>query len=186
MKNALVLIAVIFILTLVGCAGGLQKTAQEPLHTQSGLGVTLWKIPILGLGIWAPDDWGYPSIVVHQYNYSAMPITTPAGTLPNLSTAGPPMAGYQTIYGSAWDDPTLVVFKNNSYFRKRIAIDGQRPIILEPYGVTPNMHFGVGRHQVRVVTEKPTRAHGTLEAVRVFSFSVRPEGRSQIIHLYNH
>jgi len=175
----------ISVLVLGGCAG-LQRTAQEPLHTQSGLGVTLWKIPILGLGIWAPDNWSYPSVIVHRYDYSAVPITTPAGTLPNLSTGGPPMVGYQTIYGSAWDDPTLIVFKNNSYFRKRIAVDGQQPIILEPYGVIPNMHFGVGRHQVRVITEKPTRAHGTLEAVRVFSFSVRPEGRSQIIHLYNH
>ncbi len=193
--NALLLtvytaVAVVIVLAVIslfsGCAG-LQKTTKEPLHAESGAGITIWKIPIVGLGIWTPDSWGgAPSVIIHRYDYQTQPQAVPPDALPNLPANGPLPITYQTIYGSAWDDPTLVIFKNDSYRRMRIQIDGQGPIVLEPYSATADMHFGIGEHRVRTMTEVPTRVHGTFGVVRFFTIFIRPEGRAQIFHLYDY
>lgn len=168
---------------LFGCAAGAQKTVQEPVYAENGFGVTIWKIPILGLGGWGNSSGQAPSVIVHKYDYQVKPLALATGTPPNLGTAPP--VDYQTTYESAWNDPTLVIFKNDSYRRVRIEINGRRPIILEAYGATADLHLGIGEHRVRVTIEKPTATQGALELVRFFSIFIRPESRSQIFHIYD-
>lgn len=163
-----------------GCAGA-RKTAQEPLHAESGAGITIWKIPIIGFGGWGTG--GTPDIIVYQYNYQAKPQTTSQGTM--LSPGMPPPVDYPTIYNSAWDDPSLVIFKNESYRRVKIQIDKQRPITLEPYGATADLHLDRGEHNIRIAIEKPTAAHGIWEEIQFLTVYIRPDGRSQIFHIYD-
>ncbi|MEK7162944.1 MAG: hypothetical protein AAB696_01515 [Patescibacteria group bacterium] len=118
-------------------------------------------ILLIALSVIFPGCARYPQVIVHKYDDYAV--------------------NYQTIYGSAWDDPTLVIFKNDSYRKVRIEIDGQKPIILNSYSATANLYFGIGEHQVRLVIEKPTAAHGTWEVIRFLKISIQPWNRSQII-----
>lgn len=127
-------------------------------------------------------EGGMPSVIIHQYNYQAQPPALAPGTPPNPPWTGP--VDYPTIYNSAWDDPTLVIFKNDCYRKIRVEIDGQKTIVLGPYGATADLHLGVGQHRVRVVIEKPTATQGTLEVLRFFQISIWPEGQSQIFHVY--
>ena len=187
MKNLLVVSCWLLVVSLVGCATtGAQKTAQEPLHTESGAGITIWKIPIIGIGGWGLNaGGGLPSVIVHRYSYQAQPPALPYGTPPTPRWVWPIPVDYQTIYQSAWDDPTLVIFKNDSCRKIRIEIDSQPQIVLAPYGATADIHLGVGEHRVRLTTEKPTRVHGTLEVVKFFKIKISPYGRSQVIHIYD-
>ncbi len=159
-----------------GCAGA-QKTAQEPLHAETGGGITIWKIPIVGIGGWGTNTT--PDIIVYKYNYQTQPPPTPPGAQPS-----PPAVDYSTIYGSAWDDPSLVIFKNESYRRIKIQIDKQKPIALEPYGATANLHLDKGEHKIKIAVEKPTAAHGIWEDIRFFTINVSPSGHSQIFYIY--
>jgi len=185
-------IVVVVVYLCSGCVGiqhqtGAQKTAQEPLHAESGIGITIWKIPIIGFGGWGLNTGGgVPSVIVHQYSYQAQPPALAPGTPPTPPWSGLPPVDYPTIYSSSWDDPSLIIFKNDSYRKIRIEIDGQRPIVLAPYGATTDLHFEVGEHRARLIIEKPTAAHGTWEVVRFFPISIRPEGRSQIFYLYDY
>jgi len=129
---------------------------------------------------WTPQK---PTVVVHKYDYQTRPPALSYGT-PPLPPWMPPAVDYQTIYESSWDDPTLVIFKNGSYFNVRIEVDEKKPMTLVAYGATANLHLGVGEHKVRQTTKKPTQAHGTLEVIKFFTIYIRPEGRSQIIHVY--
>jgi len=184
-----IVVIILFVILSSGCATGAKKNSQKPLHAESGVGVTIWKVPIFGIGFWGQDSWwgsGMSSVIVHQYNYRAQPQPAPPGTPPLPPTAMPPAADYPTIYGSSWDDPTLVIFKNNSYRKTKIEINGQKPIVLEPYGATANLHLDIGEHPVRLTIEKPTASHGTWEVVRFFPIYIRPEGRSQIFYLYDY
>lgn len=171
-------------LLVTGCATtGAQKTAQEPLHTETGVGITIWKIPIIGVGGWGSNiDGGVSSVIVHQYDYQARPPALAPGTPPSPPWM-PSAVDYKTVYQSAWDDPTLIIFKNDSYRKIRIEIDGQKPVVLEPYGATSDLHLGIGDHPVRITIEKPTAAHGTWKVMRFSKIYIRPEGRSQIINL---
>lgn len=175
-----------------GCVGirhqtGLQKTINEPLHTESGIGATIWKIPIVGLGFWGLGaNSQVPSVIVHRYDYQAQPPALAPSTPPSPPTTGPSPINYQTIYQSAWNDPSLVIFKNDSYRKVRIKIDGQKTVVLEPYGATSDLHLGIGDHPVRITIEKPTAAHSTWEVIQFFSIYIRPEGRSQIFHIYDY
>ena len=45
----------IFVSLFSGCAG-LEKTKEEPVHTERGAGITLWKIPIIGFGSWGNKE----------------------------------------------------------------------------------------------------------------------------------
>ncbi|MDP3015400.1 MAG: hypothetical protein Q8N28_03280 [bacterium] len=132
---------------------------------------------------WEPDT---PLVIIHKYDYQAQPQPTPPGAPPLPPGYGPPPIDYQTIYQSAWDNFTLVIFKNDSYRRVRIEIAGQKPIVLAAYGATADLHFGVGEHRVRVIIEKPTASHSIWEIVRFFKIYIRPEGRSQIFHIYDY
>ena len=177
----------LLIIFLSGCASVVgPKTTEEPLRAESGAGVTIWKVPVLGIGVWGVSSSGQiPSVIIHKYDYQAQPPALAPGTPPS-----PPwmtsVVDYPTIYSSSWDDPTLVVFKNDSYRKVRIEIDGQRPIVLSPYGATSDIHLGLGEHRVRLTIEKPTRAHGTLEVVKFFKIRISPCSRSRIIHIYDH
>lgn len=168
---------IIYLFLFSGCAGA-RKTAQEPIHAETGGGITIWKIPIIGFGGWG--NGGTPDIIVYQYNYQTKPQTTP----PLLNMPSP--VDYPTIYSSAWDDPSLVIFKNESYRRVKVQIDKQKPITLEPYGATTDLHLNIGEHNVRVAIEKPTAAHGIWEDVRFFPIHISPAGRSQIFHIYDY
>lgn len=109
-----------------------------------------------------------PQIIVHKYDYSRELISP---------------------YGSTFDDPALVVFKNESYYRARIEILKQKPIILEPYTATSDILLPFGNHRVRVVIEKPTNAPGAggkVDIQKFLNIHVRPEGRSQIIYIYDY
>jgi hypothetical protein len=130
-------------------------------------------------------------VIVHKYDYQVRPPALTPGTPPTPPDKVPEIVDYQTVYpelsGSDWGDPTLVVFKNESYRTIRLYVDG-RPdkIPLMGYQATADIHLPVGEHRVRMVIEKPTRAHDTLEVVRFFTISIRPEGRSQIFYLYDY
>ncbi len=178
-----VLLGVLFL--LFGCAG-VRQTAKEPIHAESGTGITVWKIPIVGFGEWGGDNYGQePNVIVHKYDYTAKPQPTPPGTSPTPPQMQPPI-DYLTIYGSTWDDPSLVVFKNESYWRVKVQINRQKPIVLEPYGATSDLHLGVGEHRIRLTVEKPTTAHGTWEIISDFPIQISPRGRSQIFNLYDY
>ncbi len=171
---------VIVIITVSGCAGA-RKTAQEPLHTETGGGITIWKIPIIGFGGWGTNTT--PDIIVYKYNYQVQPTPTPPGAQP-LPPQAPPTVDYPTIYGSTWDDPSLVIFKNESYRRIKIQIDKQKPIKLESYGATADIHLDRGEHKIKIAVEKPTAAHGIWEDIRFFTINISPSGHSQIFHIY--
>ena len=169
---------------IFGCAG-INQTAKEPLHTKTGAGITVWKIPIVGFGEWGSGSYGQaPNIIVHKYDYTAKPQPTPPGTPPTPPWM-PPIVDYPTIYNSSWDDPSLVVFKNESYRRARIQIDRQKPIVLEPYGATSDLYLGIGEHRVRFTVEKPTAVHGTWEMIQDFTIRISPEDRSQTFYIYD-
>ena len=127
-----------------------------------------------------------PSVIVYRYDYQAKPPALAPGTPPTPPWARPIPVDYQTIYQSTWDDPTLVVFKNDSYRKVWVEIDGQRPIVLQPYSATANLYLGVGEHQVRITIEKPTAAHGTWKLIQFFKINISPYGRSQIFHIYDY
>lgn len=169
------IILLIVLLLLSSCAG-LQKTSEEPVHAEYGTGITIWKIPVIGFGSWGGSG-GVPDVIIHKYDYQARPPALAPGTPPGPPTA-PPAVDYSTIYSSSFDDPSLVVFKNDSYRKVKIEINDQKPIVLDPYGATANLHLGLGKHKVKIVIEKPTTAHGTWEVTRFFTIYISPEGRS--------
>lgn len=139
---------------------------------------------IANLGCAGP---GGPSTIINQYEY-ALPAPTPSvmSLNPNFDPNAPlSPVDYQTIYASSFDDPTLVVFNNKSYRKVKIIIDSQKPIELTAYQTTADLHLGVGEHRAKIVLEKPTQAHGTLEVIREFRVEIRPEGRSQIFYIYD-
>lgn len=199
MKRSYVLVLLLVLAVGGGCATTPEKPSSTPI-AEAGVGVTIWKIPVAGIGLWGLGGMlGYGSqVVVHQYNYQVQPAPSPPGTPPSppaqssqpQPSATPPPAPpvpYPTIYQSAWDDPTLVVFTNQSARTIRITIDDQQEIKLAGYQATADLHLGVGEHRVRLVVEKPTAAFGTLEVVRFPPpILIRPEGRSQIIYIYDY
>lgn len=175
------------VLLSLGCATTPTKKESASIPAESGIGITIWKIPIVGVGFWGWDRWwgpGVSQVIVHKYDYQARPLALAPGTPPSPPSAGPPPVDYQTIYESAWDDPTLVIFKNDSYRKVKVVIDGQKPIILTSYGATADLHLGMGEHRIRITVEKQTVAHGTWEVVRLMQISIRPENRSQVFHIY--
>jgi len=146
---------------------------------------------VLVFGLMGCVSYDVPSVIVHKYDYQAQPPALSPGTPPSPPTKeGPAIVNYRTVYqessGSDWGDPTLMVFKNESYRVMRLSINGQPEIKLAGYQATADIHLPLGEHRVKVVTEKPTRAHGTLEVIRFLLISVRPEGRSQIFYLYDY
>lgn len=176
-------LAILFLaLALSSCtyAREAAKTTGEPPYTDSGFGVTIWKIPVVGIGGWGSGQ--APSVIIHKYEYQTQP--APPGA-PPPPPAAPPGVNYPTVYPSAFDDPTLVIFQNRTYWTVRIEIDGNPPIRLAGYQASANLYLGPGDHRVRAVIEKPTQVHGTLEVVRIFQIQIRPEGRSQIVRIYD-
>jgi len=175
---------------------GYQKTTEEPLHAESGVGATIWKIPVLGIGFWGQDGWwggGVPSVIIHKDDYQAQPPGLAYGTPPSPPTAGPPAVDYKTMYESAWDDPTLVVFVNQSYRVIRLQIGDEPEIRLEPYQATVNLHLAPGEYNIRKTVEKPTRlkvdgknANAVFDWLTFLKIYVRLDGRSQIIYLYDY
>ena len=147
--------------------------------------MALWTIILALLFVSGCATTDLPSVIIHKYDYQARPPAVAPGTPPGPPTAPPPV-NYTTIYSSAFDDPSLVIFKSDSYRKIRIEIDGQKPIELQPYGATSNLHLGLGEHQVKIVIEKPTIAHGTWDVTRFLTLYISPEGRSQIFHIYDY
>ncbi len=156
-----------------GCAG-IRHTTEAPKTAQ-----------VLGFGGWGGTAGGMSSVIVHKYDYQVRPPALAPGT-PATPPWLPPAVDYPTIYQLAWDDPSLVIFKNDSYRRVRIEIDDKKSIVLGPYGATSNLHLGIGDHPVRITIEKPTANHGAWEMVRFLKVYIRPEGRSQIFHIYDY
>jgi len=127
-------------------------------------------------------------VISHRYDYSQPPAGLASGTPPSPPNGQPVAPNYQTIYGSAFDDPSLVIFKNDSYRRVKIDISGsgqKGPIVLEAYQATSNLHLGLGDHHVRILIEKSTAAHGTWQVVQFLTIQIRPEGKSQTIRIYD-
>jgi hypothetical protein len=88
------------------------------------------------------------------------------------------------IYNSSWDDPVLVIFKNDSYRKVIIEIDGQKPIILRAYGATADLCLGVGERRARLVIEKPTATHGIWEVINFLkSTSLLTAARKYFIYM---
>lgn len=182
MKKYLFLFFIIFV--LVGGCAGWKKTSQEPTHAETGAGITVWKIPVLGIGLWGLSDmsgYGTSSIIVHQYNYQTKPQALAPGTPPSPPSMPMPV-DYPTVYQSAFDDPTLVIFKNDSFRKVKIEIDGNAPISLDPYGATTDLHLNFGPHRAKITTIKNTY-FGEKEMVVYRNFRVDLYGRSQIFTL---
>lgn len=129
-----------------------------------------------------------PPVIVHRYDYATPPAGLAPGTPPSPPGTQPAGQNYQKIYGSSFDDPSLVIFKNDSYRKVKIDISGsgqKGPIVLEAYQATSNLYLGLGDHQVRILIEKPTAAHGTWQVVQFFTIRIQPEGKSQIFNIYD-
>lgn len=145
---------------------------------------SVFVMSVLPLLVGCATNGGAPGVLIHQYSYQAQPPALPPGTPPPPPVPQPALVPYETVYESAWDDPSLVIFRNDSYRKVRIEIDGKPPIVLDAYGITADLHLGIGEHRAKVNVEKPTAAHGTWEVVRLFSIFINPEGRSQVIGIY--
>lgn len=54
-RNIAITVIIIIIIMTASCAG-LQKTSEEPIHAEKGTGITIWKIPVLGIGSWGKEE----------------------------------------------------------------------------------------------------------------------------------
>lgn len=138
-----------------------------------------------------------PAIVVQQFGVfppapsgtaSSSPQQTQSGdtTVAKSGMPVPPVLApsYPTVYPSKWDDPTLVVIQNQSARFVRVKIDDSKEEIrLSPYQTTADINLDVGEHRLRVTVEKPTAAFGMKTVEHITSFTVRPNGRSQVIQI---
>ncbi len=201
-------------LILTGCATASQpppgKSPGLTPHAEAGVGLTLWKIPVAGIGFWFPPGiaGGLP-VVIHQYTYQAMPpkaqygvpaqppgppapVAPPEGEKqpeqPVTVPAPPPPVIYRTVYPPApFDDPTLIVFRNVSERAIfQVSVDGGKSWLeLPPGQATPDIHLGPGDHRVRVRGKVGTVHHGWLDIPeRIVPLRVEARGRAQIIHLH--
>lgn len=180
------LIILFLFLALSSCATtGVKETSKESIHAEAGVGITLWKIPILGIGGWGTDASQAPSIIVHRYDYRAQPPVLPEGTPPSVPAA-PTAVNYKTLYPvTPFDDPTLVVFVNNSErITFRIAIDHYEPFTLTPDQSAANIHLDIGEHIVEITGETQTRFGPREIPKTVQMIQVRARDYSKIIHLY--
>ncbi len=166
----------------------------------AGCAITAGGKSIVGIETQADKDGkpapliGGTNITAHHYNYAVQPAPTLPGTPPTPPALQPsgaavplPAVSYKTVYPSKWDDPTLVVIQNQSARFVRVKIDdAKEEIRLAPYQTTADLDFDVGEHRVRATVEKPTAAFGMKTVERITSFAVRPDGRSQIIQIYDY
>ena len=133
-------------------------------------------------------------ITVHQYGTQTQPQPAPPGTPPTppviqpSGAAVPPQTvSYKTVYPSKWDDPTLVVIRNDSSSFVRIKIDDSKEEIrLAPYQATVDLHLDVGEHRLRITVERPTAVFGTKTVERIQNIIIRPDSRSQIVSVYSY
>ncbi len=174
------------VLLAAGCATAGDKPPAITPHAEAGVGITVWKIPVAGFGLWFPPGYGAAGsqVVIHQYSYQAVPPTTQAG-IP-VEPPGPPTpVPYQTVYQAApFDDPTLVIFQNGSdRVTFRIQVDDREPITLGPRQVSANLHLDMGDHQVKVSGTLPTFFGSKDIPERKVPLRIDSRGRSQIIHL---
>ena len=179
-------IVVVSLLLVVGCATAPDKPPALTPHAEAGVGVTVWKIPVAGLGFWFPSGYGAvgSQVVIHQYSYQAVPKAEQYGV--PVQPPGPPMpVPYPTVYPAApFDDPTLVVFQNGSdRVTFRIQVDDREPVTLGPRQVSANLHLDMGDHQVKVSGTLSTFFGPKEVQPRVFPLRIDPRGRSQIIHI---
>lgn len=182
-------IPVVISLFFAGCAGqmteGVKATSKEALHAQSGgMAVTIWKVPVIGVGLWGllsgPAE---PPLVIHQYNYQAVPPQPQTGA---AVKPGPPQpVPYQTEYQTApRDDPTLAIFTNVSDRATfEIVIDGKAPIVLPPRAVSADIYLDVGDHTVKVRGTIPTHFGPRPIPEYIRSLRVEARGRYQPIYL---
>ena len=136
----------------------------------------------------AGSGYNMPLIIIHKYDYEAKPPALTPGTPPlPPSVSIPPPVAYKTSYESAWDDPTLVVFVNQSYRVVRIQIGDEPEIRLAPYQATANLHLAPGEYNIRKTVEKPVKLGqgAVFDWVTFFKLNVTLNGRSQIINLYD-
>lgn len=177
-------------LALAGCAvwPGAGETAKTPLHAESGIGVTVGKVPVLGVGVWGSQS-SSPGIVIHQYSYQASPTpTTPSG-IPAQPPGPPQPVPYETVYQptfppGAFDDPTLVVFQNASERATlTVAVSGQAPITLAPGQSTASLHLDMGEHGVVITGTVPTGLGPRALPKQERMIRIDPRGRAQIIPL---
>ncbi|MBI2055479.1 MAG: hypothetical protein HYT42_01160 [Candidatus Sungbacteria bacterium] len=169
-------------LFLGGCAGfrsteGAKATLKEPLHAPAGVAVTIWKIPIAGVGLWGLlGSDPPPPLEIHQYNYQAAPPQPQAG-VPIQPPSPPQPVPYQTVYpASPFNDPTLVIFTNASDRATfEVSIDGGAAIVLAPRTVSANINLDVGDHTVRVRGTIPT--HFGPRPVPEYTRVIRVEAR---------
>lgn len=181
MRNLFVNIALLVSFALTGCtitAGGRPMLGVETEKDKEGK-----PAPLFGT-----------NITVHEYGTSVQPQPSPPGTPPTppvLQKSGvavlPQPVSYKTVYPSKWDDPTLIVIQNQSPRFVRVKIDGAKEEIrLAPYQPTTDLNFDVGEHRLRVIIEKPTASFGIKTTERIIPVVIRPDGRSQIISIYDY
>lgn len=180
------LLILFFVFVLIGCATtGVKETSKEPIHAEAGVGITLWKIPILGIGGWSTDTGQVSSIIVHRYDYQAQPPVLPEGT-PYSTPTVPPAVDYKTLYPvTPFDDPTLTIFINSSErITFRVAIDHHEPFVLTPGQSAANIHLDIGEHIVEITGEVQTRFGPREIPKTVQMIQVRARDYSKIIYLH--
>ncbi len=133
------------------------------------------------------SSYDMPLIIIHKYDYQAQPTPAAPGTppLPPNASVPPPPVAYKTVYEGTFDDPTLVVFVNQSYRVVRIQIGDEPEIKLGPYQATANLHLAPGEYNIRKTVEKPVRLGqgAVFDWVTFSKLNVTLNGRSQVIYL---
>ena len=130
-------------------------------------------------------------VIVHRYDYSIPPAGLSPGTPPSPPHTRSAAPNRQKIYESSFDNSSLVIFKNDSYQKVKIDIDGGRhkkpkkPIVLEAYQATPDLRFDEGSYKVRILIERLVADKSVWRLAHRFTFQIRPEGRTQIFHIYD-
>jgi hypothetical protein len=123
-----------------------------------------------------------PQVIINDYGVNIQPDVN-KGMAVSKHWENKPM-----VYGpGTFDDPTVVVFRNRSYYvTYYVSIDDNKPIKVLPDTATLNQYLPFGRHKVVVWGEIETARFGKKRTPdRVISIHIHPSGRAKVINLYN-
>lgn len=206
-RYSILIIFLVAGLLFSGCSEGFKKTANEPLHAESGIGITIWKVPALGIGTWGGagilSSQRVPALIIRPYDYTQeTPPPTPPGAppppvIPSPSEEAPSATSpstssatesrsipYPTVYSAApFDDPTLLVVLNRTPHEMKFWINNELPLPLPPYGSTADIRLAIGTHMMAGVLVRKT-AMGDMDIpFDCGFFEVRPGGRATVIRI---
>ncbi len=122
-----------------------------------------------------------PQVIIYKYDYRVKPPALAPGESPPPPGI-PPVADYPTKYPGQFEDPSLVIFRNNlSSLPVWFRIDKGPEFKLEPDEITADKHFGRGKHIVRVKIKIPTGLGEIWEKNETYSFTIETDSCSREI-----